>query len=91
MSACNSSQTSLRQVYQDLMAIMTDKDYKVFIQMLYSSWVLFLNQLLPSNSCQLWAQDCNTTVAGSEHGTVTHVKGGEEVDSIFADTEAPLI
>ncbi|KAJ9049534.1 hypothetical protein DSO57_1023446 [Entomophthora muscae] len=36
-------------------------------------------------------QDCDTTVAGSERGTVTHVEGEEEVDSIFAETEAPLI
>ncbi|KAJ9068941.1 hypothetical protein DSO57_1023579 [Entomophthora muscae] len=91
MSTCNSSQPSLRQVYQDLMAGMTDKDCKVFMQMLRSSWVQFLNQLLPANSHQLQAQDCNTTVAGSEHGTVTHVEGEEEVDSIFAETEAPLI
>ncbi|KAJ9060396.1 hypothetical protein DSO57_1031365 [Entomophthora muscae] len=39
----------------------------------------------------LQAQDCNTTVAGSERGTVTHVEGEEEVDSIFVETEAPLI
>ncbi|KAJ9084010.1 hypothetical protein DSO57_1028638 [Entomophthora muscae] len=91
MSACNSSQPSMRQVYQDLMAGMTEKDCKVFMQMLRSSWVRFLNQLLPANSCQLRAQDCNTTVVGSERGTVTHVEGEEEVDSIFAETEAPLI
>ncbi|KAJ9075804.1 hypothetical protein DSO57_1032201 [Entomophthora muscae] len=91
MSAHNSSQTSLRQVYQGLMAGMTDKDCKVFMCMLSSSWVCFLNQLLPTNNCQLQAQDCNTTVAGSEQGTVTHVKGEEEVESIFAETEAPLI
>ncbi|KAJ9077378.1 hypothetical protein DSO57_1017175 [Entomophthora muscae] len=89
MSAHNNSQPSLRQVYQDLMAGMTDKDCKAFMQMPRSSWVQFLNQLLPVDSCQLRAQDCNTTVAGSECGTVTHVEG--EVDSIFADTEAPLI
>ncbi|KAJ9087581.1 hypothetical protein DSO57_1031762 [Entomophthora muscae] len=56
-----------------------------------SSWVRFLNQLLPVNSCQLQAQDCNTTVAGSECGTITHVEGEEEADSIFEETEAPLI
>ncbi|KAJ9089728.1 hypothetical protein DSO57_1009733 [Entomophthora muscae] len=91
MSAHNSSQTSLPQVYQGLMAGMTDKDCKVFMCMPRSSWVHFLNQLLPANSCQLWAQDCNTTVAGSECGTVTHVEGEEEFDSIFLETEAPLI
>ncbi|KAJ9082474.1 hypothetical protein DSO57_1004041 [Entomophthora muscae] len=83
MSAHNSSQTSLCQVYQGLMAGMTDKDFKAFKQMPCSSWVCFLNQLLPASSRQLQAQDCNTTVAGSECGTVTHVEGEEEVDSIF--------
>ncbi|KAJ9084541.1 hypothetical protein DSO57_1023426 [Entomophthora muscae] len=91
MSAHNNSQTSLRQVYQDLMAGMTDEDCKAFMQMPRSSWVRFLNQLLPINSCQLRDQDCNTMVAGSELGNVTHVEGEEEVDSIFAETEAPLI
>ncbi|KAJ9074815.1 hypothetical protein DSO57_1002661 [Entomophthora muscae] len=91
MSARNSSQPSLRQVYQDLMAGMTDKDCKAFMKMLRSSWVWFLNQLLPVNSHQLRAQDCNTTVARSERGTVTHVEEEEEFDSIFAETEAPLI
>ncbi|KAJ9055047.1 hypothetical protein DSO57_1008085 [Entomophthora muscae] len=43
-----------------------------------SSWFCFLNQLLPVNSCQLQAQDCNTTVVGSEHDTVTHIEGEEE-------------
>ncbi|KAJ9074497.1 hypothetical protein DSO57_1005815 [Entomophthora muscae] len=61
------------------------------MQMPHSSWVWFLNQLLPVNSYQLWAQDCDTTLAGSKRGTVTHVEGKEEVDSIFAETEAPLI
>ncbi|KAJ9090453.1 hypothetical protein DSO57_1002348 [Entomophthora muscae] len=61
------------------------------MQMLCSSQVRFLNQLLPVSSCQLRAQDCNTTVAGSERGTATHVEGEEEVGSIFAETEAPLI
>ncbi|KAJ9068801.1 hypothetical protein DSO57_1024991 [Entomophthora muscae] len=87
MSAHNSSQPSLRQVYQDLMAGMTDKDCKAFMKMPYSSWVWFLNQLLSANSCLLRAQDCDTMVAGSERGTVMHVEGGEEVDSIFAETE----
>ncbi|KAJ9080761.1 hypothetical protein DSO57_1021563 [Entomophthora muscae] len=91
MSACNSSQPSLRQVYQDLMAGMTDKDCKLFMQMTCSFWVWFLNQLIPAKSCQLQAQDCDTTVVGSEHCTVTHVEGEEEVDSIFVETEAPLI
>ncbi|KAJ9053979.1 hypothetical protein DSO57_1019158 [Entomophthora muscae] len=91
MGAPKNNQPSLCQVYQDLMAGMTDKDCKAFMQMPHSSQVWLLNQLLPANSCQLWAQDCNTTVAGSECGTVTHVKGKEEVDSIFAETEAPLI
>ncbi|KAJ9078799.1 hypothetical protein DSO57_1002860 [Entomophthora muscae] len=85
MSAHNSSQTSLRQVYQGLMAGMTDKDFKVFMHMLRSSWVRFLNQLLPANSCQLQAQDCGTTVAGLEKGTVTHIEGEEEVDSFCGD------
>ncbi|KAJ9058217.1 hypothetical protein DSO57_1014653 [Entomophthora muscae] len=91
MSACNNSQTSLRQVYQDLMAGMMDKDCKAFMQMPHSSWVQFLNQILSVNSHQLRAQDCNTTVAGSERGTFTHVEGKEEGDSIFVETEAPLI
>ncbi|KAJ9073244.1 hypothetical protein DSO57_1018557 [Entomophthora muscae] len=91
MSACNTSQPSLLQVYQDLMAGMTDKDCKAFMQMPHSSWVRFLKQLLPVNSRQLRAQDCNTTVAGSECGTVTHVEGEEDVDSIFEETEASLI
>ncbi|KAJ9060379.1 hypothetical protein DSO57_1031481 [Entomophthora muscae] len=90
MSAPNNNQPSLRQVYQDLMAGMTDEDCKAFMQILCSSWVRFLNQLLPVRTCQLQAQDCNTTVAGSECGTDTHIKGEEEVDSIFAETEAPL-
>ncbi|KAJ9087532.1 hypothetical protein DSO57_1032367 [Entomophthora muscae] len=91
MSAPNNNQPSLRQVYQDLMACMTDEDCKAFIQILHSSWVHFLNQLLPVCSSQLQAQDCDTTVAGSECGTDTHIKGEKEVDSIFAETEAPLI
>ncbi|KAJ9084120.1 hypothetical protein DSO57_1027592 [Entomophthora muscae] len=91
MSAGNNSQPSLHQVYQDLMAGMMDEDCKVFMQMPRSSWVRFLNQLLSVNSRQLRAQDCNTTVAGSERGTVTHFEKEEEVDSIFAETEAPLI
>ncbi|KAJ9070939.1 hypothetical protein DSO57_1002564 [Entomophthora muscae] len=56
-----------------------------------SSQVQFLNQLLPVNSRQLQAQDCDTTVAGSECGTATHIKGEEEVDSFFAETDTPLI
>ncbi|KAJ9048096.1 hypothetical protein DSO57_1038458, partial [Entomophthora muscae] len=91
MSTPNNNQPSLRQVYQDLMAGMTDEDCKVFMKMAHSSWVCLLNQQLPVSSCQLQAQDCNTIVAGSECGTDTHVKGEEEVDSIFAETEAPLI
>ncbi|KAJ9063301.1 hypothetical protein DSO57_1001738 [Entomophthora muscae] len=91
MSTPNNNQPSLRQVYQDLMAGMTDEDCKAFMRMPRSSWVRFLNQLLPVSSCQLRAQDCNTTVAGSEHGADMHVKGEGEIDSIFAETEAPLI
>ncbi|KAJ9078770.1 hypothetical protein DSO57_1003234 [Entomophthora muscae] len=91
MSAHNNSQASLHQVYQDLMAGMMDKDCKVFMKMTRSSWVQFLNQLLPVNSHQLRAQDCDTMVAGSERGTVTHIEGEEDIDSIFAETEAPLI
>ncbi|KAJ9087579.1 hypothetical protein DSO57_1031760 [Entomophthora muscae] len=56
----------------------------------HSSWVCFLNQLLPANSRQLWAQDCNTTVAGSEHSTITCFEGEEDAESIFAETEALL-
>ncbi|KAJ9081519.1 hypothetical protein DSO57_1013864 [Entomophthora muscae] len=91
MSAPNYNQPSLRQVYQDLMAGMTDENCKAFMQMLHSSWVRFLNQLLPVSSCQLRAQDCDTTVAGSECDADTHVKGEGEIDSIFAETEVPLI
>ncbi|KAJ9076988.1 hypothetical protein DSO57_1021031 [Entomophthora muscae] len=69
---------------------MTAKDCKAFMCMPCSSWVRFLNQLLPPNSCQLQAQDSDTTVAGSEHSTVTHVEGEEDANSIFAETEAPL-
>ncbi|KAJ9067028.1 hypothetical protein DSO57_1003733 [Entomophthora muscae] len=56
-----------------------------------SSWVRFLNQLLPANSRQLQAQDCDTTVAGSKRSTVTHVEGEEDNNSIFAETEVPLV
>ncbi|KAJ9067082.1 hypothetical protein DSO57_1002996 [Entomophthora muscae] len=91
MSAPNNNQPSLHQVYQDLMAGMTDEDCKEFIQILRSSWVFFLNQLLPVSSCQLRAQDCDTTVAGSERSTDTHVKGEGEIDSIFVETEVPMI
>ncbi|KAJ9059328.1 hypothetical protein DSO57_1003530 [Entomophthora muscae] len=73
------------------MAGMTDEDCKAFMQMPRSSWVRFLNQLFPISSYQLWAQECNTTVAGSDCGMDTHVKEEEEVDYIFAETEAPLI
>ncbi|KAJ9067033.1 hypothetical protein DSO57_1003736 [Entomophthora muscae] len=73
------------------MAGMTDEDCKAFMQMPCSSWVRFLNKLLPVSSRQLRAPDCNTTVAGSERGTDTHIKEEEEVDSIFAETEVPLI
>ncbi|KAJ9051319.1 hypothetical protein DSO57_1005607 [Entomophthora muscae] len=91
MSAPNNNQPSLRQVYQNLMAGMTDEDCKAFMQMPHSSWVRFLNQLLPVSSFQLRAQDYDTTVVGSERSVDTHVKGEEEIDSIFAETEAPLI
>ncbi|KAJ9090234.1 hypothetical protein DSO57_1004487 [Entomophthora muscae] len=91
MSAPNNNQPSLRQVYQDLMAGMMDEDCKAFMQMPRSSWVHFLNQLLPVSSHQLRAQDCDTTVAGSERGADMHVKGEGEIDSIFEETEAPLI
>ncbi|KAJ9056239.1 hypothetical protein DSO57_1035246 [Entomophthora muscae] len=46
---------------------------------------------MTEEDCKLRAQDCNTTVTGSERGTVTHVKREEEVDSIFAEAEVPLI
>ncbi|KAJ9052731.1 hypothetical protein DSO57_1027614 [Entomophthora muscae] len=91
MSTPNNNPPSLRQVYQDPIAGMTDEDFKVFMQMPRSSWVRFLNQLLPVSSRQLRAQDCNTIVAGSERGADTHVNGEGEIDSIFAETEAPLI
>ncbi|KAJ9068286.1 hypothetical protein DSO57_1030218 [Entomophthora muscae] len=91
MSAPNNNQPSLRQVYQDLMAGMMDEDFKAFMQMLCSSRVCFLNQLLPVSSCQLRTQDCNTTVVGSERSADTHVKGEGEIDSIFAETEVPMI
>ncbi|KAJ9056561.1 hypothetical protein DSO57_1031708 [Entomophthora muscae] len=91
MSAPNNNQPSLCQVYQDLIAGMTDEDHKAFMQMLRSSWVRFLNQLLPVSSRQLRAQDCNTTVAGSERSADTHIKGEGEIDSIFVETGAPLI
>ncbi|KAJ9052660.1 hypothetical protein DSO57_1032139 [Entomophthora muscae] len=70
---------------------MTAKDCKAFMCMPRSSRVCFLNQLLPANSCQLQAQDCDTTVAGSECSTITHVEGEEITDSIFEETEAPLV
>ncbi|KAJ9057389.1 hypothetical protein DSO57_1023149 [Entomophthora muscae] len=91
MSAHNSIQNSLCQVYQDLMAGMTEEDCKVFMQMPHFSQVCFLNQLLPANNCQLRPQDCDTTVVGSEHGTVMPAKGEGEASSIFAEAEAPLI
>ncbi|KAJ9075316.1 hypothetical protein DSO57_1037264 [Entomophthora muscae] len=91
MGAPNNNQPSLSQVYQDLMAGMTDEDCKALMQMLRSSWVCFLNQLLPVSSLQLRAQDCDTMVVGSERGADTHVKGEGKIDSIFAETEAPLI
>ncbi|KAJ9074540.1 hypothetical protein DSO57_1005281 [Entomophthora muscae] len=89
MSAHNNSQPSLRQVYQDLMAGMTDEDCKVFMQMLCSSWVRFLNQLLPVNSYQLWAQDCNTTVMGSERGTPRMLKGKRSLTLFFQRLRRP--
>ncbi|KAJ9052233.1 hypothetical protein DSO57_1036268 [Entomophthora muscae] len=73
------------------MASMTPKDFKAFMCMLRPSQVCFLNQLLPANSCQLWAQDCDTTVAGLECDTVTHAEEEEGFESIFAETEVPLI
>ncbi|KAJ9049546.1 hypothetical protein DSO57_1023349 [Entomophthora muscae] len=90
MSANNINQTSLRQVYQGLMASMPAKDSKAFMCMPRSSQVRFLNQLLSANSRQLRAQDCNTIVAGSERSTITHVEGEEDTDYIFAETEVPL-
>ncbi|KAJ9067384.1 hypothetical protein DSO57_1000293 [Entomophthora muscae] len=70
---------------------MTAKDCKVYMHMPRSSRVCLLNQLLPANSRQLQAQNCNTTVAGLELNTVTHVEGEEDAYSIFAETEAPLV
>ncbi|KAJ9053064.1 hypothetical protein DSO57_1027840 [Entomophthora muscae] len=89
MSTHNSKQISLHQVYQSLMAGMTEEDCNTFMQMPRPSWVCFLNQLLPANNCQLRPQDCDTTVAGSEHGTVTPAEGGGEANSIFAEAEVP--
>ncbi|KAJ9076848.1 hypothetical protein DSO57_1022447 [Entomophthora muscae] len=74
MSVCNNNCTTLRQVYQDLKAGMTPDNRKVFMCIPCLSRVRFLNQLLPANSRQLQTQDCNTTVAGSEHDTVTHAE-----------------
>ncbi|KAJ9050416.1 hypothetical protein DSO57_1014639 [Entomophthora muscae] len=91
MSACNSNQISLRQVYQGLMAGMTEENLNAFMQMPRPSQVHYLNQLLPTNNCQLRPQDCDTTAAGSEHGTVTPAEGDGEVDFIFAEAEVPLI
>ncbi|KAJ9061281.1 hypothetical protein DSO57_1022195 [Entomophthora muscae] len=70
---------------------MTAEDCKVFMCMPRSSQVCFLNQLLPTNSHQLRAQGCNTTVVGSKCSTVTHVGGEESEDSIFVETEVPLV
>ncbi|KAJ9061938.1 hypothetical protein DSO57_1015762 [Entomophthora muscae] len=77
MSACNNNRTTLRQVYQNLMAGMTPGNLK----------------LLPADSHQLRAQDCDTTVAGLKHDTITHAEEEEGVDYIFveAEAEAPLI
>ncbi|KAJ9069433.1 hypothetical protein DSO57_1018660, partial [Entomophthora muscae] len=74
MSARSNNNPSLRQVYQDLMASMTPEDFK----------------LLPAASHQLQAQDCNTTVAGSECNTATQAEE-EGTDSIFAEKKVPLI
>ncbi|KAJ9062164.1 hypothetical protein DSO57_1013445 [Entomophthora muscae] len=90
MSAHSKHYTTLRQVYQDLMAGMTPNNSKVFMCMPRLSQVRFLYQLLPADSYQLQAQDCDSTVAGSERSTVTHTEE-EGVDSIFAEAEAPLI
>ncbi|KAJ9075701.1 hypothetical protein DSO57_1033406 [Entomophthora muscae] len=88
MSTHSNNCPSLHQVYQDLMVNMLPEDFKAFMCMLRSSQVCFLNQLLLTDSCQLQPQDCNTTVAGSEHDTVTHAEEEEEgTDSIFAETE----
>ncbi|KAJ9064880.1 hypothetical protein DSO57_1025602 [Entomophthora muscae] len=70
---------------------MTKEDCNTFMQMPRPSQVCFLNQLLPTKDCQFWPQDCHTTVAGSEHGTVTPAEGEGEANSIFAEAEAPLI
>ncbi|KAJ9090295.1 hypothetical protein DSO57_1003823 [Entomophthora muscae] len=40
-----------------------------------------------SSQLSVWAQDCDTTVAGSESSTITHVEGEEENDSIFVETK----
>ncbi|KAJ9073541.1 hypothetical protein DSO57_1015307 [Entomophthora muscae] len=75
------------------MADFKPENCKAFMCMLHSSWVRFLNQTLPGGSCQLRLQDCNTTVAGLEHGTVTHSEEEEEEDpnSIFSETEVPVL
>ncbi|KAJ9079660.1 hypothetical protein DSO57_1033108 [Entomophthora muscae] len=91
MSAHNNNHTTLHQVYQDLMAGMTPNNRKVFMCMPHLSQVCFLNQLLPVDSHQLWAQDCDTTVVGLEHDIVTDAEKEEGVDSIFAEAEGPLI
>ncbi|KAJ9077805.1 hypothetical protein DSO57_1013230 [Entomophthora muscae] len=91
MSAHNSNQTSLRQVYQSLMAGMTEEDCNTFMKMPRPSQVWFLNQLLPANNYHLQPQDFGTMVAGSEHGTVTPAEGEGEANSIFPEADAPLI
>ncbi|KAJ9067769.1 hypothetical protein DSO57_1035867 [Entomophthora muscae] len=91
MSAHNNNNPSLHQVYQDLMASMTPEDFKVLMCMLRPSQVCFLTQLLPAASCQLQAQDCDTTVASSERDIATQAEEEEVVDSIFAETEMPLV
>ncbi|KAJ9049990.1 hypothetical protein DSO57_1018718 [Entomophthora muscae] len=42
-------------------------------------------------TCQLQAQDCDTTMASSECDTATQAEEEEGVDSIFAETEMPLV
>ncbi|KAJ9079709.1 hypothetical protein DSO57_1032636 [Entomophthora muscae] len=79
MSTHNNSQPSLRQVYQDLMAGMMEEDRKVFMRMPRSSRSSVAGPGLRYHK------------ARSERGTATHIEGEEEVDFIFAETEALLI
>ncbi|KAJ9066119.1 hypothetical protein DSO57_1012753 [Entomophthora muscae] len=59
--------------------------------MLHPSQVCFFIQLLHAGSCQLQAQDCDTTVVGSERNTATQTEKEKGADSIFADTKVTFV